>query len=265
LFTNHCYARRVGLYKRAARQPRFHTVVLTPNMAKHYGLVETPPKVSIISACCSDRFFEEPVAMRRDRGSERPLRLAGVGNIMRWKNWHLLAQALAQLPESERRQFEFSLWGPTPCDVDSQRYDPELRQLVAQLNVGAQFLFRGSTHSVADCLKEADWFVLPSTNEPCSVGMMEALALGKPALVSASGGNIDIIQPSKTGLLFQPDNATDLASKLRTILNCNVPLLSPEGVRETVRPRSASSVVAQYAVVYERILKMDQTASLHKS
>jgi glycosyltransferase involved in cell wall biosynthesis len=257
LFTNHSYARRTVLYQRAASRPGFHTVVLTPNMAGHYGLRETPPKVSIISACCDDRFFDEALPERPVRSSSSPLRLVGVGNIMRWKNWHLLAQALAQLPELERQQIEFSLWGPTPGDADSQKYDPELRQLIRQYHLDEQFVFRGPTHSVADCLRHADWFVLPSTNEPCSVSLIEALALGRPALVSASGGNVDIISPSRTGLLFEPDNAPDLASKLRMILNCEAPLLSPAAIRETVRHRSASSVVAQYAAVYDRIFRVN--------
>ena len=253
LFTNHSYARRVGLYQRAACRPGFHTVVLTPNMARHYGLREESPKVNIISACCADRFFDEPFAAAEAASDRRPLRLVGVGNIMRWKNWHLIVQALAQMPEAERRQIEFSHWGPTPGDSDSQKYDPELRQLVRQHDLESQFLFRGPTHSVADCVRQADWFVLPSTNEPCSVALIEALALGRPALVSASGGNLDIMSPPTTGLLFEPDNAVDLADKLRLVLKSEGSSLRPEAMREAVRLRSASNVVARYAAVYERI------------
>ena len=50
------------------------------------------------------------------------------------------------------------------------------------------------THQVADVVAAADWFVLPSTHEPCSVALIEALALGVPVIASASGGNVDIVQ-----------------------------------------------------------------------
>jgi glycosyltransferase involved in cell wall biosynthesis len=254
LFTNHSYARRVGMYRWAAARPGFHTVVLTPNMARHYGLAEQPPKVNVISACCSDRFFEEPLTEPSARSGQRSVRFVGVGNIMRWKNWHLIVQALAQMTESERPRIEFSHWGPTPGDLDSQRYDGELRRLVTEHRLQNQFLFRGPTQSVSDCLRQADWFVLPSTNEPCSVALIEALALGVPGLVSASGGNVDILRPEKTGLLFRPDDAADLAAKFRAILQTQVTPRPPAEIRESVRHRSAASVAAQYRVVYESLL-----------
>src|SRR5262245_20620047 len=40
LFTSHFYARRVGMYRWATRQRNFYMTVLTPSMARHYGLVK---------------------------------------------------------------------------------------------------------------------------------------------------------------------------------------------------------------------------------
>src|SRR5205814_41632 len=117
--------------------------------------------------------------------------------------------------------------------------------------------FRGPTGEIAECLSQSDWFVLPSTNEPCSVALIEALALGLPAVVSASGGNVDIVENGRTGLLFEPDNAPDLAGKLRAILNHEVSPLPSVQIRESVRTRSASSVGKQYVALYERLAGND--------
>lgn len=253
LFTNHSYGSRIRMYQRIAAAENIHTVVLTPNMRHYYGLTEGFPRVSIISDCCADSFFTEPLSMRPPATRDCALRLAGVGNIMRWKNWHLLVRALLELTHEERQRIEFSLWGPRPSDPDSVRYDNELRQLVSTSGLGAQFRFRGMTHSIPDCLREADWFILPSTNEPCSVALMEALAIGLPALASASGGNVDILCHGKTGLLFEPDNAADLAEKLRVLLKGSYSLCSPQEIRDSVRHRSGSSIAAQYAALYNRI------------
>lgn len=253
LFTNHSYARRVGLYQWAARQPNVSTVLLTPNMARHYGLVEQPPKTNIISACCADEFFTEPLPGERPPVQDRTVRFVGIGNIMRWKHWDLIADAIKRLPAQEQNRVEFSLWGPTPADADSQAYDRELRRRVEELQLQHRFLFRGTTHSIVDAVRDADWFLLPSTNEPCSVALMEVLALGIPALVTASGGNLDILQPERTGLWFRPDDAGDLALNLRRILNGEVKLVPAADRRKSVRHRSASKVASQYLALYREM------------
>ena len=48
-----------------------------------------------------------------------------------------------------------------------------------------QVQLKGSTNQVNEKLQAADLFITPSTNEPCSVALMEALALGQPALAVA--------------------------------------------------------------------------------
>ncbi|MCI0534831.1 MAG: glycosyltransferase family 4 protein, partial [Verrucomicrobiales bacterium] len=251
LFTNHSYGSRIRMYQRVAAAENMHTVLLTPNMSRHYGLLANFPKLTIIPDCCADSFFSETLCAPRPVAPEGLLRLAGVGNIMRWKNWHLLVRALRALTPAEKQRIDFSLWGPRPSDPDSVRYDRELRRLVASSGLHAQFRFRGLTHSIPDCLREADWFVLPSTNEPCSVALIEALAMGLPALASASGGNVDILCHGKTGLLFEPDNSADLAEKLRLLLRGRGGLCSPQERRNSVRHRSGSSVMEEYAAIYK--------------
>ncbi len=80
------------------------------------------------------------------------------------------------------------------------------------------------------------------------------LALGLPALVSASGGNVDIMADGTTGLLFELENSADLAAKLRSVLAGETVLLPPAGIRETVRSRSASVVASEYGKVYRWLL-----------
>lgn len=252
VYTNHTYANRRWLYRGIARHRGFLTCVLTPNMLRHYGLTSEPGRVEVVSACCAERFFELPLVSRRPAPGEK-LRLAGVGNIVRWKNWHLLLQALATLSQSERQRIEFRHWGPVAQDDDSVAYEQELRALVRQHQLEKCASFLGPSRNMVADLQWGNWFVLPSTNEPCSVALIEALALGLPALVSDSGGNVDIVQPGQSGLLFRPDDPAALAARLRELLSSTVQPAAPEVIRETVRARSASQVTAQYADIYQRI------------
>jgi glycosyltransferase involved in cell wall biosynthesis len=253
LFTNHTYARRTRLYRLATRLSRFHTVVLTPNMARHYRIPVPSPRVSIIPACCSDRFFRMPIKSA-PAGSPPalPIRLIGIGNIVRWKNWHLLIDALASLAPEERRFFRFLHYGEPPKDGESPAYARSLQQQIDGTGLRSIVEFRGSTLDAADCLVQADWFVLPSTNEPCSVALSEAMALGLPALVSASGGNVDLVEHGKTGRLFAPDDVTDLARQLRSLLGQGHGIAAPEEIRRSAGPRRATHVAMLYRDLYHR-------------
>jgi glycosyltransferase involved in cell wall biosynthesis len=254
LFTNHAYARRLGLYRWAATRPRLHTAVLTPNMARHYGFALSQPRLAVVSECCDDRFFAPPLLGRpRAKAEGGPVRLAGLGNIVRWKNWHLLLEALGRLTEAERSQVEFHHWGPTPNEPEAIAYREELERRVGRLGLGGTATFHGLLLSVETALAEADWFVLPSTNEPCSVALIEALAMGVPVIASASGGNVDIVREGRTGWLFRPDDVEDLARVLRAALRGEARLEAPDELRSSVRQRSATAVAEQYLELYQRL------------
>lgn len=262
VFTNHNYANRIGLYRLASRLKRFHSVILTPNMARHYGMTIAPSKVSVISACCGDGFFNEPL-IRPCSISTLPtrLKLVGVGSLVRWKGWHLLIQSVARLPDDLRRRIDLVIWGPTLNSSESRDYANELEGLIRQWNLCGQIRLGGANPNVRAALREAQWFVLPSTNEPCSVALIEALALGLPALVSRSGGNVDIIENGRNGLFFEDGNADDLTARLLEILTGKSSGSSPEDIRESVRPYSATAVARKYVALYEEICGMEHQST----
>ena len=256
LYTNHGYSRQTWLYRFAARRRNFHTVLLTPSMARHYGIAPSASRVRIISACCANHYFDGELAgSGRWQQERRPLRLVGVGNIVRWKNWSLVLQALASLSAEERKQVEFVHWGPVAPEEDAKAYEHELREFVTAHELAQRVRFAGPTGSIAERLREADWFVLPSVNEPCSVGLIEALALGLPALVTAAGGNLDIVSDGKTGLFFQPNDASDFAAKLRLILSPGFRPFDPVTIRDSVRSRSAAAVTPRYLETYQELIR----------
>lgn len=252
-FTNHTYGTRRSMYRYASAVSRFRTIVLTPNMARYYRLRVDGARVNLVSECCADRFFTLPLVPRRPT-SGRPLRLVGLGNIVPWKNWRLILEALGSLPPAVRDQYEFHHWGPVPADAECVDYERELLAARRRLGLEASCRFRGLSLDVESPLAAADFFALPSTNEPCSVALIEALALGVPALVSASGGNVDIIRPGRTGLLFEPDSVASLAAGLRVLAEKRDNMASPAEVRESVRDRSATQVSAHYRALYLRQL-----------
>lgn len=251
LFTNHTYARRVALYRDAALSGRMTTVVLTPAMAAHYGLSPVPDRIEIIPACCAPELFARPIVPVGLTGPR--IRLVGVGNLVRWKKWNLVLDALARLPVPLRQRLHFTLWGPTPADPDSQAFGAELRASVGRLGLAPYVRLAGPTNDVRGAVEASDVFVLPSTNEPCSVALAEALALGRHAVVSASGGNVDIVRAGSTGRLFRPDDPEDLARQFAGFAEGHWPDATPEQCRDSVRHHSGPAVWERYADLYRRL------------
>jgi len=255
VFTNHAYARRRWLYRWAARRPGMFTTLLTRAMADYYGLPLDGDRVRVISSCCADAHFASPLHQRRPANADGgPLRLVGVGSLVRWKNWQLLPAALALLDPAERTRLEVRIVGPTLHLADSLAYERELRAEVDRHGLTGQIELAGSKAAIADELRRADWLVHPALNEPCGVAVIEALALGLPVLAARSGGPAEFVQHGKTGLLFHPFAPAGLASQLRGILANPPSLLPPDSMRESVRDRSASGVLPRYAELYGRLV-----------
>lgn len=69
-------------------------------------------------------------------------------------------------------------------------------------------------------IKKAACSVYPSVwYENCPFSVMESIMLGTPVVGADIGGIPELIDNGKTGLLFEPDNAVDFESKIKTILN----------------------------------------------
>jgi glycosyltransferase involved in cell wall biosynthesis len=219
-------------------------------MLRHYGHDSISERRRIISGCCSDHFQQVPVADRRDRPK---IQFIGIGSLVRWKRWHLVLEALNLLGKKDRDKYQYSLYGPTLDSPESRDYTQNLHKMIHDYGLETTVKICGPTNRIEECLRSADWFLLPSINEPCSIALIEALSLGIPALTSSSGGNIDILQPGKTGLLFEPDNPEDLAAKMRAISEGGVSPIDPEMIRDSVRHRSASHVVQEYARLYQQL------------
>lgn len=68
--------------------------------------------------------------------------------------------------------------------------------------------------------RKADVYVVPSTGEPASITVIEAMAFSVPAISGTDNGTASYIDYGKTGYVFEDNNKEDLKSKLEKII-CN--------------------------------------------
>ncbi len=102
------------------------------------------------------------------------------------------------------------------------RQKDELRTLARRLGVESRIHFKGwvSAEELADELANASVVAMPSVwPEPFGIVGIEALAAGRPAIASATGGIVDWLEGGVCGLLVAPGNAVALARALDELLD----------------------------------------------
>jgi glycosyltransferase involved in cell wall biosynthesis len=93
-----------------------------------------------------------------------------------------------------------------------------LEALSRQLNISDRVRFLGMVSNVADYLRVATTFVLPSSSEGLSVALLEAMASGTVPVVTAVGGARDLLADGHNGLLVSPGDADELARALNYVI-----------------------------------------------
>jgi glycosyltransferase involved in cell wall biosynthesis len=92
------------------------------------------------------------------------------------------------------------------------------KRQVAELGLERNFLFLGRRDDVPRVLGCCDIAVLPSKAEGLPNAVLEYLAAGLPTVASRVGGNAEIVQDGKTGLLVAPEDSFALAEALLRLL-----------------------------------------------
>jgi glycosyltransferase involved in cell wall biosynthesis len=119
-------------------------------------------------------------------------RVVGTVGRLTWKKDPdcLLAAARAVLQEAPEARFLIVGDGPLRPQVEKRAED---------LGIHGRCLFAGTVSDVLPFLRACDVFVLSSVIEGMPNALLEALACGKPAVVTDAGGNGEVVQDGKTG------------------------------------------------------------------
>ena len=146
----------------------------------------------------------------------RPLRLALIGRINRIKGQDVLLAALAGLDARTRARLSLRMVGGA---FENPELEAKLRADVAAAGLAQSVSVEPFVADTAPVYRWADVVVAPS-KLPESLGRtaIEAMAFGRPALVSAIGGLTEVVADGETGWHVPPGDAGALAAKLRAIV-----------------------------------------------
>jgi len=107
--------------------------------------------------------------------------------------------------------------------------------------IRADCCFVPATDRVSGWLRAIDIFVLPSRSEAMSNSLLEAMACGCCPVASNVGGNPELVQDGRTGLLFEPGDVAGLSADLDL-------LVGNETLRQRLAAAATQSVRERFSI-----------------
>jgi glycosyltransferase involved in cell wall biosynthesis len=177
----------------------------------------------------------------RQRPAGAPLRILYIGVLLPHKGAHVLIEALKGLPADA---IEVSLYGTTVSTRGS--YVAGLRENTRGLPV--RFHDAYPHQHLASILSQHDVLVMPMIwEETFSLLTREALMAGLPVVAARRGALPEAIQDGVNGLLFEPEDATDLR-------RCLLRLIAEPDLLQQLRPVNPPiKTVDEYADEIEKV------------
>lgn len=135
-----------------------------------------------------------------------------VGTVARLdpvKNQRMMIEAVHALRQSQPRIY-LLLVGDGPARK-------ELEDLSSHLGIRERVIFTGFQNQPVTYLRAMDVFLLTSDTEGTSMTLLESMSLAKPSIVTAVGGNSEIVVANRTGLFIKAGDAKELAARIKVL------------------------------------------------
>jgi glycosyltransferase involved in cell wall biosynthesis len=149
-------------------------------------------------------------------GPPGTLRIGLVATFARWKGHDVFLDAVARL-RARQRVRAYVIGAPIYRTSGSQFTLDELKQLARAKGIEESIVFTGRVNDVAPALRRLDIVIHASVEpEPFGLVIAEAMACGRPLVVSRGGGAAEIAD----GALFHtPGNAQELADRIDQLVD----------------------------------------------
>jgi glycosyltransferase involved in cell wall biosynthesis len=200
---------------------------VSEDLARQVRAIEPRARIRVVDNVVDTEVFHPPAESRR-QGADGPARLLNVAAFAPKKAHADLLEALAEV--RRRREVTLELVG----EGDTR---PEVTARARALGLDDVVTFRGEQPKleVADMMRRADLFVLPSTFENLPCVLIESLASGLPFVATDVGG-VPELANGPGGLLVPPGDPHALAAAIETALEQR-DQLDPQALAERARLR----------------------------
>lgn len=202
-----------------------------------------------------DRILSHPIKNLRtvwNKNSEELIYAVFVGRIYEPKGVIIFVEAAEKLRRN--KNFKAIIAGPDGPDD----YARNLRQKIKEYRLEKVVKLVGevSPTMIPSVLSSADIIVAPSLAEGFGLGVVEAMILGKPVVVSNVGGLKQIVQNEYSGMLVDPGNAEQLAHTIQKLIDSAElrKQLSKTGQKIALEKFSADTMAMNTSKLYNSLI-----------
>lgn len=193
-----------------------------------------------------------PLAPYHPPATDGPFRIICLGNYEQRKGQSDLLRAVARL-RGDARPVALALLGAA-AEPD---YHEHLQQLRIELGLSAAVSIPGPVVGAhkQDALDAAHCLCLPSYDEGLPMAMLEAMAAGRPVVITAVGAVPEVIVDGEEGLLFQPGDIDTLSAHLESLRADpdRAAAIGQAGRERLRRDLSLERSVEQLLVIYQTL------------
>lgn len=174
--------------------------------------------------------------------------VVSVGNLRLVKGHrYLLAGARRVLDHEPNTRFLVVGTGPLAAELSAE---------ARRLGLNGQVVFTGFRPDATALIAAADVFVLASLHEGIPISLLEAMALGRPAVLTMVGGIPEVAVAGETAVFVQPRDPVGLATQVLALLRDpeRRRLMGEQARRRAHERYGMAQMVAAVEDVYRRVL-----------
>lgn len=230
-----------------------HVVSVSAFVGDYLASVDVPRAMisAIPTGIDLERYIADPVLpdLKRELGLPADSVLIGTVAILRRKKGHaeLLEAVPSILAAHPNAHFVFAGDGPQKANLEAR---------IAALGLNGKVHLLGLRRDVVNVLRSLDLFVLPTHQEALGTALIEAAAMGLPAIASAVDGVPEVLADQETGLLVPAQDSAALAAAINRLLgDADLRARLAANARQRVVERFSRDVMAQNMVaLYQHLL-----------
>jgi len=123
---------------------------------------------------------------------------------------------------------------------------------VNELGLSSVVTFHGFRRDIPEVLRDIDIFALSSLSEGTSITLLEAMASGKPVVVTDVGGNPAIVEQGVNGFLVPPAEPDALAQALLKLAEDSElrHSMAAANINKVTERYSIQAMTRQYEILY---------------
>lgn len=150
---------------------------------------------------------------------------------------------------------KFIIIGSPYNNIMGRSYYRYLKKEAKELIMKRRLTFLGFQKDIIGAMAKIDIVVLPSINEGFGNVILEAMALGKPVVVSDSGAPKELVRNGVNGRIFKEKNINSLASAMEDLVNNKEKrkLMGASGKKITRRLFDIKKISRCYENIWQRL------------